>query len=411
MQKPHMDIAVIGGGAAGFFAAISAKETNRAAHVSIYESGSKVLSKVAITGGGRCNLTNSFKGITDIRLAYPRGHRLMKRLLKKFGHEDTYRWFESRGVPLTTQPDQCVFPRSQNAMDIVDCLCETAQGLGVDIHTGHRVCGIGRFDNGFSISFANGKSVVAGRVIIATGGSPKADGLGYLAELGQDITPPVPSLFTLCIGDSGIRSLTGIVVENTEVSIPSTKFKAAGPLLATHWGVSGPAVLKLSSYAARHLAECGYACGLSVDWISNIDREQAGYETRSAAMLHPKGRVVAYNPFNLPSRLWEQIVAKAGLPYGRKWAEIGGRGFNKLVETLKNSTYRVTGKGAFKEEFVTCGGVSVSGIDMVTLESKAAPGLYFAGEVMDVDGITGGFNLQAAWTTGLVAGESCAKSI
>ncbi len=405
-MENQLNIAVIGGGAAGFFAAITAKKSNPEARVTIFERAQKVLAKVLVTGGGRCNVTNSFAKITDLKQAYPRGDKMMKRLFNVFDHNDTWQWFEKRGVKLLTQADECVFPVSQSAHSIVDALTNEALLLGVDVRTGHALEDIRPIGNGdLQLVFKGKKPLVFHRVAITTGGSPRAEGLQYLARLGHDIVPPVPSLFTFNIADAAFKALMGTVVEDVSVAIVGTKLRATGPLLVTHWGMSGPAVLKLSSYGARHVNDCGYKFQISVNWVG-LNGAMVGEQLQNIIENNRRKQLSSVHPFGLPSRLWQYILYKVGLDVDKRWDELGKKGINKLVETLTNDLYNVTGKGAFREEFVTCGGVSLANINLNTMESKVCPHLFFAGEVLDVDAITGGFNLQAAWTTGYVAGKS-----
>lgn len=407
-SKREMRVAIIGGGAAGFFAAIRVKERLPHASVDIYERAQKVLAKVAITGGGRCNLTNSFREVTDLKQVYPRGHQLMKRLFRRFDYQDAYEWFESQGVKLVTQEDECVFPRSQDAMSIVRSLTYRAKGLGINIHTGHWLTALEKDEESgeFTLTFRSVHSVHADRVVITTGGSPRADGLSYLEKLGHRIEQPVPSLFTFCVEESAFKQLMGTVVDPALVSIPATKFKAQGALLITHWGMSGPAILKLSSHAARHLHERNYQETVSINWINENDRSCVESELQETASHNPQKLLTSTHPFALPSRLWQYLAERAGIAPERKWAEVGKKGMNRLVETLTNDCHSIAGRSSYKEEFVTCGGISLKSIDSNTLESKLCPGLHFAGEVLDIDAVTGGFNLQAAWTTGFIVGES-----
>ena len=406
-----MDIAIIGGGAAGVMAAIVACRTNPASKVTIFERAQKVLAKVEITGGGRCNVTNSFAAITDMKQAYPRGHKLMKRLMKTFSHEDTYRWFEQHGVPLVTQEDECVFPKAQDSHAIINCLVRQANELGVTICCRHRLVDIHRMEDGrLKLEFENGSHRVFHRTIITTGGSPNGRGLQYLAQLGHDIEPPVPSLFTFNIKDRAFCDLMGTVVEPVVTTIPGTKLRAKGPLLVTHWGVSGPAVLKLSSYAARLLAENDYKVPLAISWTGELTRQEVEENLLKLQTDNPRKQVATLHPFGLPSRLWLYLLSKLDIDAVKPWAEIGRKTLNRMIETLVNDQYTIAGKGAFREEFVTCGGVSLSSVNSKTLESKVCPNLFFAGEVLDIDAITGGFNLQAAWTTGVVAGQCAAGS-
>ena len=401
-----MTIAIIGGGAAGYFAAIEAKRNCPSADITIFEKAPKMLAKVEITGGGRCNLTNSFRQISDVKHAYPRGHKLMKRLFKRFDHRSAYEWFEREGVGLTTQDDECVFPQSQDSHSIINCLVGLATRLGVKQKTRHCLNNITRNDDGtLHLCFANGLERDFDRVAITTGGSPKGEGLKMHDLLGHEIEPPVPSLFTFNIKDRSFLELMGTVVEPVIASIPGTKMRAEGPLLITHWGMSGPAALKLSSHAARHLNERQYQSPVAINWTGESRRNVTEEEIASIATRNPQKQLASIRPYNLPSRLWLFLIQKMGYAPEKKWSEMGKKGCNLLIETLTNDLYQVNGKGAFKEEFVTCGGISLSNIDLHTLESKVCPHLFFAGEVLDIDAITGGFNLQAAWTTGYVVGQ------
>ena len=390
-------IAVIGAGAAGCFCAAELRRRLPAVKVDVYESGPKPLAKVAITGGGRCNLTNSFEGIRSLSEAYPRGERLMKRLLRVFSQEDTWRWFEDADVPLVLQDDHCVFPRSQDAMDIVHALLRKMEGVNLLLRTPvHEIRDAGHL-------LVDGEPYDA--VVVTTGGAPK--GLPLLEGLDLEWIPTVPSLFTFTIQDEGLRALMGLVVDAT-VSLPGTPFKADGPLLITDWGLSGPAVLKLSSYAARHLHNAGYHAPLSVNWLSLSEADTRAL-LEELSTVNPRKQVSNTPPAGLQVRLWNHLTVKAGLRPDIRWAELGSKGFNKLVNTLTQDSYAITGKTKFRDEFVTCGGVALSNLNPATLESKQYPGLYFAGEVLDIDAITGGFNLQAAWTTGYVAAQSIAS--
>ena len=405
----RLHIAVVGGGAAGFFAAIAAKQTNPEARVTIFERGQKVLAKVLITGGGRCNLTNSFAQITDLKQAYPRGDKMMKRLFNVFSHKDTCQWFEQRGVKLVKQDDECVFPVSQSAQSVVDALTHEAHKLGVEVRTGYAVEAVKQMGNGdLQLLFKVQKPLTVQRAAITTGGSPQTNALQYLANLGHNIVQPLPSLFTFNIADATFKALMGTVVEGVTVSLVGTKHKATGPLLVTHWGASGPAILKLSSYGARYVHDCGYQFPIAVNWIGLTNSALVAEHLQGIVVSNPRKLLTSVHPFGLPTRMWQYILKKTALGADKRWDELGKKGLNKLVESLTNDQYKVTGKGAFREEFVTCGGVSLSDINLNTMESKVCKNLYFAGEVLDVDAITGGFNLQAAWTTGYVAGKAMA---
>jgi len=391
-------IAVIGAGAAGCFCTAELRRLRPEASIDVYEAGPKPLAKVAVTGGGRCNLTNSFQGIRSLAEAYPRGERLMKRLLKVFSQEDACRWFEAAGVPLVLQEDHCVFPRSQDAMDIVRALLRKMDGAHLHLHTPVRSV----------MSGLTGHLEVDGTpydaVVVTTGGAPK--GLPLLEGLDLEWVPTVPSLFTFSIQDPGLRALMGLVTE-ASVSLPGTAFKAEGPLLITDWGLSGPAVLKLSSYAARHLAECGYKAPLCVNW-TGLREEEIRESLRGIAKTYPQKQVSNTPPEGLQARLWSYLMGKSGIRADIRWAELGLKGLNRLVATLTQDSYSIAGKTRFREEFVTAGGVALSNLDPASLQCRKYPGLFFAGEVLDIDAITGGFNLQAAWTTGYVAAHAIA---
>lgn len=412
MPVPH--IAIIGGGAAGHFAAIAAKESLPSARVTIFERASGVLAKVRVSGGGRCNLTNSFASVTDLRQVYPRGDKLLKRLFRLFDNEDAMAWFTSRGVPLVTQDDDCVFPRSQSSQSVIDALVQTARRAGVETVVRCAVSGAERLSDGkIQLSFAGearpSESVDA--VIVTVGGQPKSAGLEWLARMGQEIIAPVPSLFTFTIPEERLRQLMGVVVENAVVSVPSTKFRAQGALLVTHWGISGPATLRLSSHAARFAAERDYRFPVSVAWAGETNAERVQADLSRIASENGARKLTSVHPAGITQRLWTYLVERASLSPERRWAEVGKKGLNRLTELLTNDVYTVTSRSAFKDEFVTCGGVSLAGVQGKTLESRVVPGLYFAGEVLDVDAVTGGFNLQAAWTTGYVAGRSAAEKL
>ena len=409
-------VAIIGAGAAGCFCAVQLHRMVPGLSVTLFEAGPKAMAKLAITGGGRCNLTNSFEGISSLSEAYPRGERLMKRALKAFSQEDTVTWFESEGIPLVLQEDHCWFPRSQDAMDIVRCLGRGLKGVDLRLRTPvTSVCHSERSEESPGTEESEGaqRSFVVyttqddrhgeafDYVVVTTGGAPK--GLPFLEGLGLEFVPPVPSLFTFNIPDQELRSLMGLVTD-AAVSLPGTHFRAEGPLLITDWGFSGPATLKLSSYAARHLAENGYRGTVAVNWLN--DREDE-IRNRLLEVAAANPRKQLSNTPLLQARLWAHLLRRAGLRADLRWAELGGKGLNRLIATLSCDQYPLAGKSRFREEFVTAGGVALSNLNLNTLESRQHPGLFFAGEVLDIDAITGGFNLQAAWSTGYV----CARSI
>ena len=391
-----MKTAVVGGGAAGFFLAVNLKEMMPDMQVTIFERSQHVLAKVEISGGGRCNCTNSFEEVTDLSQVYPRGHRLLKRLFNNFDYHDAYAWFEKHGVPLVTQDDQCVFPEAQDSHAIINCFLSLARRYHIEIRKG---CKVQSLEDVKDYDY----------VVVTTGGSPTGEGLRWLQALGHEIEQPVPSLFTFSISDKRLQALMGVVTE-AETMIPGTKLRAAGPLLITHWGLSGPAVLKLSSHAARYLSEHSYQSPLAIRWLSLTDQEMTSLLYEQAA-TQPKKQLTTYNPFGLQQRLWAYLVEKALENRMQiRWAELNKKDVNRLVNVLLNDTYQMAGRAPFKDEFVTCGGISLKAINPATLESKQVPHLYFAGELLDIDGVTGGFNFQAAWTTAYTVAMSITRT-
>lgn len=384
-----MKTVIIGGGAAGFFLAINLKEMCPQMEVTIFEKSKKVLAKVEVSGGGRCNCTNSFSAVSDLSQVYPRGHRLMKRLFKTFDHRDAYAWFERHGVRLVTQDDNCVFPASQDSHTIINLFLAEARRHGIDIRTKTKITSLDELKDFDYIA-------------ITTGG-------GTAAMAGVPVIEPVPSLFTFSIADEALHALMGTVVENATAFIPSTGFRALGPLLITHWGMSGPAILKLSSYAARELHDHNYQMPLAVNWTSRKDPE-IQQELQEIIIRHPQKQLSSIRPFDLPSRLWNYLLEKSlGERAQNRWQNLNKKELNRLVNILCNDSYQIAGRAAFKDEFVTCGGISLSAVNPQTLESKDLPRVFFAGEVLDIDGITGGFNFQAAWTTAYTVAQAISK--
>lgn len=403
-----MNVAIIGAGAAGCFAAIQIKRNNPKVNVTVYEAGIKPLIKVAVTGGGRCNLTNSFDGIRSLEEAYPRGARLLKRLFRTFDYKDVYQWFESEGVSLTTQDDECVFPVSQDAMEIVNTLVRLMRSLGVKLITRHRVAAIDHEaeEDEYLLTFSHGDVAKADAVVVTAGGSPQVRGLEMYEKLGLDIVSPVPSLFSLNLEKNHpMTALMGTVVNDVQARLVGTKLSAFGPLLITHWGVSGPAILKLSSYAARILAENDYKAQVAINWFGQANEAEVTRIITEIAEQNQKKLVSSVWPERFNNRMWCYLIDACGLRQDMRWGELGKKGLNKMVALLTNYTLNIVGKNKYKEEFVTCGGVALSNVNSSTLESKKHPHLYFAGEILDVDAITGGFNLQAAWTMGYVVAE------
>ena len=401
-------IAIVGAGAAGCFCAVELKRRCPAMTVTVLEAGPKALAKVAVTGGGRCNLTNTFRGVSSLEEVYPRGFRLMRRVFGQFSPEDTVAWWEGEGVRLAAQDDECIFPESQDAMQIVGTLMRLMRESGVRLKCGSRVERIECKDGGMSV-VVDGGDVERADAVVVTAGGCKSSGLRAMLPREVEVTDTVPSLFTLKIADDALRSLMGTVVEHVGLRLAGTRFSSEGTLLVTDWGVSGPATLRLSSYAARHLAGCGYQGNLIINWLDCseddikawIDSSVASCGRRTLSNVHPQA---------LTSRLWLHILRRCGLREDLRWAELGGKSAARLVNELSCACYPVCGRARFKEEFVTCGGVDLSGVDPATLESRKVPGLFFAGEVLDVDAVTGGFNLQAAWSMAMVVAMAIGDS-
>ena len=402
-----MRIAVIGGGAAGFFSAIAAKENHPDSHVTIYEKSQKVLSKVKISGGGRCNVTNGTTSISELAKGYPRGEKQLKKAFSVFNTKHTWQWFEARGVKLYTQDDNRVFPKTNDSQTIVDCLLGEIKRLGIDIHLGTGISSIESVDNLLELTFLGDKQKprTFDKVIIATGGSPSRKGFNWLEQLGHKVEEPVPSLFTFNMPSESVKDLMGVSVQNALVNVQGTKLKSDGPLLITHWGMSGPAILKLSAFGARILSDLNYSFMAQVNWAGEVNNELIVNQLRGISESNPNKLLSNVKPFGLPERMWLYLLNRSEIQATKKWGELGKKGINKLVNTLTNDVYQVKGKTTFMEEFVTCGGISLESVNFKTMESRACTNLYFAGEVLDVDGITGGYNFQAAWTTAFIAGK------
>ena len=351
-----MNIAVIGGGAAGFFSAIHAKERYPESHVVIFEKSNKVLAKVRISGGGRCNVTNACSSIDALCMAYPRGGKQLRKAFNRFNTSHTRAWFESRGVALTTEADQRVFPRSNSSQSIIDCLINETKKLDISIALKTPVKGINPTGNQLELHLSDApRSTTFDKVIVATGGSPRIQGLRWLEHLGHHVEAPVPSLFTFNMPEEGITSLMGVSVPHVKASIQGSRLQAEGALLITHWGMSGPAILKLSAFGARLLHEMEYQFKVRVNWASENNNEVVSDELQYLAEEHPKKIMTSVRPFALPKQLWSFLLDRGGIPTHKRWSELGKKGVNKLVNLLTNDVYTVTGTTTFKEEFVTCG--------------------------------------------------------
>ncbi len=399
------DLVVVGGGAAGFFAAITCAE-HSAKSVLILEKTSKLLHKVKISGGGRCNVTHHCFEPRELSRRYPRGEKSLIGPLHRFGPMETIEWFSDRGVALTTEPDGRMFPVSNRSQTIVDTLVRAAGDAGVEIKTSEGVTSIVEVDAQFEIMTERGMAYRANNVLLATGGTRNASGARLAADLGHSLQPATPSLFTFKIRDRRIEDLGGLSVDNAEVSICDSKLRSDGPVLITHWGLSGPGILKISAWGARELAERGYHFDIIVNWIPGEDPDEVIATQRAA---EGKRRVSTRCPFGpIPKRLWQRMVTAAEISENTTWAELTKAQASSLVTELQAATFEVRGKSTNKDEFVTCGGVDLDQVNFKTMESKLVPGLYFAGEVLDVDGITGGYNFQNAWTSGFHAGTAIA---
>lgn len=399
-----MRVIVVGGGAAGFFAAISARKHHPDAEVLLLEKTDKLLAKVRISGGGRCNVTHHQPNIRKLAAGYPRGGQFLRKAFTHFAVADTVAWFARRGVALKTEEDGRMFPVTDDSATIVRCLHDAADRAGVHVR---RRCGVHGLDvdasGRFTLHVEGGGTLEADRVIITTGGHPKAEGYAWLRAHGIGIVPPVPSLFTFNMPGDPVRTLMGVSAADVRVRIAGTGLESRGPLLITHWGMSGPAILRLSAWGARTVRDMGYRFTVQLNWLGAAGEESVRAALADAALARRQAHNA--NPFPLPQRLWGFLLHKAGIAPDRPWAEVARKDRNRLVDLLTNDRYPVAGKTTFKEEFVTAGGVALGEVDPHTMQSRNVPGLYFAGEVLDIDGITGGFNFQAAWTTGHLAGR------
>lgn len=402
-----MNIAIIGGGAAGFFSAINAKENYPHSNIQIFEKSHKVLSKLRISGGGRCNVTNGCKTIEDLILGYPRGSKFLKKNFYIFNNKHTFDWFSTRGVPIYVQDDNRAFPTTNSSDTIINCFLEEVKRLKIKINLGVKVKSLKQTsDERLELAFDGAdKSIIFNKVIVTTGGSPKMESLNWLKNLGHRIEPPVPSLFTFKISDKKLTQLMGLAVENCFVSIQGTNLKSEGPVLITHWGMSGPAILKLSAFGARILSDMNYLFKINVNWIHESNNDNVINHLKAIASSNPNKQLINLKPYTLPSRLWTYLIEKLNYSLDRTWGEIGNKGANKIANILINDEYQINGRTTYRDEFVTCGGVSLKSVDMNTMSSKVVKNLYFAGEVLDIDGITGGYNFQNAWTSAYIAAK------
>ena len=414
-----LKITVIGGGAAGFFSAITCAKTYPQARVTLLEAGRQLLAKVRISGGGRCNVTHACFDPSVLVQNYPRGGKALRGAFSRFQPRDTVEWFADRGVQLKTEEDGRMFPITDDSATIVNCLIRAAEDAGVKIRTGDAVVSVkklmgngaedGRGDTAsmFEVELKSGESFKCDRLLLATGSNPS--GFKWAKELGNTVELPVPSLFTFNISDSRIKDLAGVSVPNAKVKLPGSKLEQSGPLLITHWGLSGPGVLKLSAWGARFLHDRHYKTNVLINWLPQYNAEVLRQQLVGVKSQLSHRLIVSSCPFPMPRRLWERLTSSIGIDDQKRWADLSNKAIDKLLLELVQGEYQIAGKGAFKEEFVTCGGVNLKEVDFKTMESRRCPGLFFAGEILDIDGVTGGFNFQSAWTTAWLAGIAIGK--
>lgn len=411
MKQKHL--VVIGGGAAGFFTAVNAAALKPDLKITILEKSSKLLSKVRVSGGGRCNVTHACFDINEMIRRYPRGANFLKKAFHHFFTADTIQWFEKRGVLLKTEADGRIFPAANTSEAIIHCLLNEANKFKTDIRMNAEVKKISINDDQikgrhFEVHLTNENIIPADAVCIASGGYPKSVQFEWLRQTGHTVSEPVPSLFTFNMPGNNITSLMGVSVEKAVVKIRGSKLHEQGPLLITHWGMSGPVILKLSAWGARELAAINYHFSISVNWLPGYNEQSLRAEWPILRQQYGAQKMYTKNPFGLPNRLWDYFLGQSGISAEHRWSDITSAQQQLLIIFLTNHLFDVKGKTTFKEEFVTCGGISLSEIDVNTMQSKKQPNLFFAGEVIDVDGITGGYNFQNAWTTGWIAAKGCA---
>ena len=405
VKKEKIKIAIIGGGAAGVFGALKIKSLCPDADVVVFEKSQKLLSKVKVSGGGRCNVTHHCFEISQLLKNYPRGEKDLRQAFNQFSCADTIEWFELRGVSIKTEADGRMFPTTDNSQTIIDCLMQEADDLQVDFSMGTAIKEIFPVESKIRLVFQDHQEIDFDAVLIAAGGHPTLSGFNWLSKLPHSVVSPVPSLFTFNLKDKSITKLMGVSVPNAQAKIVGSKNVQSGPLLITHWGFSGPAILKLSSFAAKELADLNYSFKVSINWINQKEDEVRDFFDKLKAQ-YPKRTVYRCNELEIPKRLWEYLLDRIKLDGEIVLGQLSKDHLNRLINTIINDQYDVSGKTTFKEEFVTCGGVSLKEVDFKTMESKIIPNVFFAGEILDVDAVTGGFNFQAAWTTGFIAGKT-----
>jgi len=400
-------VAVIGGGAAGFFTAVNAARQNPDLNITIFEKSREVLSKVRVSGGGRCNVTHNCFDPELLSRHYPRGEKVLRWSFEQFQAKDTVEWFESRGVKLKAEPDGRMFPVTDDSQTIIDCLMGEARKYGVKTRTKTKVDAVvPEPDGGFQLSIHKASSEQFDAVVVATGGYNREKAYGWLKTLGHSVNSPVPSLFTFNFREKILTDLAGISVENAHVKIEELPFEEAGPVLITHWGLSGPAVLKISAWAARHLHDLEYRFNALVNWVYPANEQEVREKLMGLRDSNARKTVSKQDRFPFPNRLWDRFLELSGIKTDKRWADLSNKEIHNLTQSLFRSRYNIQGKTTYKEEFVTCGGIPLNEVNPDTLESKIIPDLYFVGEVLDIDGVTGGFNFQAAWTNGWLAANA-----
>ncbi len=397
---------MIGGGAGGFFCAITAARLAPHLQVILLEKGSKLLSKVKISGGGRCNVTHAIFDVTELSKRYPRGQHFVKKTFHQFSSADTIQWFKERGVGLKAEADGRMFPTTNTSQTIIDCLLNEAAKYNVEIKLSCDVKGLATANGKWNLTLANNDNLQADYVCLATGGYPKGAMFDWLRNTGHKINEPVPSLFTFNLPKHPITALMGVSVEKAKVKIRGSKLAEEGPVLITHWGLSGPAILRLSAWGARELSEKNYHFFVHLNWLANYNEQTLKEAFSSFRLTLASKKIINHNFGALPARLWEFLLQQSGLNNDLRFADLPAKLENALIKTLVDYVVEVRGKTTFKEEFVTAGGIALNEVDAATMMSKKVPNLFFAGEVLDVDGITGGFNFQHAWTSGFIAGNS-----
>jgi predicted Rossmann fold flavoprotein len=400
-----LKITIVGGGAAGFFAAITAARTYPRAQITLLEAGKMPLAKVKISGGGRCNVTHACFEPERLVQFYPRGGRTLRGAFTRFQPQDTIAWYAEGGVQLKTEADGRMFPITDDSMTIVNCLLDAADRSGVKVQTNTVVMDLQSIESGWEVKLKSGVIIRSDRLLLATGSNRL--GLTWAANLGHAIVPPVPSLFTFNISDPRLHGLAGLSVKSAAIKLPKSgqnNFSQSGGILITHWGLSGPAVLKLSAWGARYLAESNYRSSVIINWLPDFNYDRLRQLLLAVKSQLPQKTIHNSCPVGLPHRLWFALVSYLGITTSDRWAGLSNKNLDRLVTELISGEYQISGKGAFKEEFVTCGGVELKAIDPKTMSSKIHPSLFFAGEILDIDGVTGGFNFQSAWTTGYLAG-------